>query len=64
MAEEAGIDITQPGWRDKYLAHEALLDIERDEFDRMIATPHVDDAIKRMELQFDSAQPDRNRKNP
>lgn len=47
-----GIDTTEPGWRDEYLEACRLADAEADEDARLIATPHVDEAIERMEEEF------------
>lgn len=52
MARLFGIDVSQPGWRDKYLVVERMWAEDQAERDRLIATPHVDEAISSMETQF------------
>ncbi len=52
VAQRNGIDVFQPGWRDKYLELQATRDAEREEISNLLGTPHVDEAIERMEEQF------------
>lgn len=53
VARLFGIDVSQPGWRDKYLVVARMWEEHQAEQDRLIATPHVDEAIDRMEQQFE-----------
>lgn len=52
FAQRSGIDIFQPGWRDELLELDRKREEENARIDSLIATPHIDDAIERLEQQF------------
>ena len=52
-AQDAGIDISIPGWLDEY---RDLCDERDHEFDSLIATPSIDGAIEQMEQQFEETE--------
>jgi hypothetical protein len=53
IARLNGIDVTRPGWGEELEALDRDREAQRAELDRLIATPYIDEAIDRMEQQFE-----------